>query len=205
MNPKLTKEQADAITEVVSIGACNAATALSQMTKKRVDVNVPKFSLSTIESAQSIFGDPESPVIAVYLKLLGGAEGVILFSFSIDDAKRLANCLLGKREGAPLKLDEMEVSAIKEITTILAGSYLSAMSKMLKMKLLISSPSMTEDMAGAVIDNILIETSKTADHLIVVNTELSIVGEKIFTYFFFIPESESFKKIISVLGVGRGK
>lgn len=200
MNSELSSGQKDALKEVVSIGAGNAATALSQLLRQKVNIIVPKVNFSSIDKAQEIFGPPETLVATVYLQLLGDASGVILFSFKKEDALRLSDMLMGKEAGKSKILSEMGESALKETATILSGAYLAALSKMLKMRLLISAPVMAQDMAGAIVDNVLIEVSKEADYTLVIYTELEITSEKVTAYFFFIPEKESLEKILRAIG-----
>ncbi|MDD5773901.1 MAG: chemotaxis protein CheC [bacterium] len=201
MENELNQDQKDALREIVSIGAGNAATALSQMLNKKINIEVPKVNFSTIEKAVELFGDAEALVIAIYLQLLGDATGVILFPFFKKDACKLVGLLLGRVKQTNV-LSDMEQSALKETMTIISGAYLSAMAKLLKMKFLVSSPALAEDMAGAIIDNILIETSKEADHVILVETEFTVVDEKILANFFFIPDMLSLGKILNAMGVG---
>lgn len=200
MNNQLSDESRDALKEIVSIGAGNAATALSQLLKQKVTIVVPKVNLASIDKAQDIFGPAETLVATVYLQLLGDASGVILLSFKKDDALRLADMLMGKEPGASKVLGEMGESALKESATILTGAYLAALSKLLKMRFLISSPAMAQDMAGAIVDNILIETSKEADYTLAIDTELEIINEKVTAYFFFIPDKQSLEKILRAIG-----
>ena len=200
MENQLSDEKTDALKEIVSIGAGNAATALSQMLRQKVNIIVPSVVFSSIDKAQNIFGPPETLVVTIYLQLLGDASGVILLSFKIKDALRLADMLTGREPGQSKILGEMGESALKESATILTGAYLAALAKLLKMRLLISSPAMAQDMAGAIVDNILIETSKEADYTLVIDTELEIISEKVTAYFFFIPDKQSLDKILMAIG-----
>ncbi|MFH1790869.1 MAG: chemotaxis protein CheC [Candidatus Omnitrophota bacterium] len=198
----LNDSQKDALKEMISIGAGNAATALSQMLGKRIDINVPKVHMVSVDRAHDVFGDAESLIVSVYLQLLGDASGVILFSFKREDASRLANALLGREQAGANMLNEMAQSALKETATILSGAYLSAIGKMLKMRLLVSSPGLAQDMAGAMIDDVLIETCKDADSAMIADTEFIIRDEKVVTYFFFIPDTGSISAIMKAMGVG---
>lgn len=202
MENRLNQEQKDALREIVNIGAGNAATALSQMLKRKVSINVPEVNLCTLKKANEIFGGAEAFITAIYLQLLGDATGVILFPFHKNIACKLAGLLLGQVKKNNV-LNDMERSALKETMTIISGAYLSALAKLLKMKLLVSLPALAEDMAGAIIDKILIETSKEADYVLLIETEFIVVDEKILAYFFFIPDMLSFGKILEAMGVNK--
>jgi len=201
MDERISKIQMDAMREVVSIGAGNAATALSQMVKKKIDILVPKANILALDKVADIFGGAEVLVKAVYLEILGDVSGIILFSFHKDEANRFVDLLLGNPSGTTKIINDLGQSALKEVATIISGAYLNALAKFLRMRLLISTPAFAEDMAGAIIDDILIETSKEADQFFVIDTEFEIISEKVNTYFFFIPDVESLGKIFRVLGV----
>lgn len=197
----LTADQMDALKEVVSIGAGNAATALSKMISTKISIDVPKVSFSTIDETVDRFGDPETLVTSVYLQLLGDMTGVLLFSFRKDTAITLASLLLGRRPGQTRVLDDLGQSAMKETGSILAGAYLSAIGSLLKIRLTISSPDIAHDMAGAVIEDVLLETNKEADYSLIIDTNLTIIDKKVAAYFFFIPDHDSLNKMLKRLGV----
>jgi len=201
MTVQLSTREQDALKEVATIGSGNAATALSQMLKKGVSIKVPRANLHSIEEVPELFGSAERLVSAVYLRFLGDVSGVILLTMSKEETNRLADLLLGQAIGTTKLLNEMSQSALKEATSILSGAYLNAMSKFLSLRLLLTSPAMAQDMAGAILDNILIETAKEADYAIVLDTEFDIRDEKVIAYFFFVPDTDSLKRIIKILGV----
>jgi len=201
MDIKFSALQVDAVKEIVNIGAGNAATALSQMINKKIIITVPKVNFLALDKVPDIFGNPETLVSAIYLELLGDATGVVLFVSNKKDTNNLVDLLLGKKLGTTKILNDIGTSALKETGTILTGAYLNSIAKFLNMKLLMSSPSFVEDMAGAIIDNILIETSKQADYFFVIDTDLEIADEKIRTYFFFVPDVCSLKKMLNNMGV----
>lgn len=201
MDAVLDKVQIDALREIVSIGAGNAATALSQMLKKQISIDVPDINLIPIEEAADMLGGAEKIVTSIYLQMLGDVTGVILFSFSKPEALKFSDLLLNKKNSESEILNEISQSALKETASILLGAYLNALSKLTKMKILMSSPSLIQDMAGAIIGDILIETVKDADCAIIAKTEFIIIGEKIMSYFFFIPDKESLQRILKTMGV----
>ena len=56
----------DALKEVANIGAGHAATALSQLTKRRIMIDVPNVQICTLEEAASVVGN--GGVVAYYLR-----------------------------------------------------------------------------------------------------------------------------------------
>lgn len=198
----MTVEQKDALKEVVNVGSGTAATALSQMLGQQILIEVPRVEFLEIEDAYAILGLPEEMVVVVYLKVLGDISGVILLSFKKSDAIHMCDLLLGQKVGKTKIIGEMAQSALKETGTILSGAYLSAISKLLDTNFLISTPALTQDMAGAVFDNILIETSLVSNNAIAIHTELTLMSESIKACFFFVPDTPSLQKVLDKLGLG---
>jgi len=201
MSAKFSKAKRDVLREIVTIGGGNAATAANQMLRKKVNVGVPAVSLIPVEKAAEIFGGEEDLVTAIYLHLLGDVSGVMLLILRKDEAKRLADLLLRREPGKSKILNELAQSSLKETATILSGAYLNAIAQLLRMRFLVSSPCLKQDMAGVIVNNVLIETAKDTDYAIIAETEFRIIEERIQFYFFFIPDEPSLAKIMKVLGV----
>lgn len=97
------------------------------------------------------------------------------------------------------------MSALQELGNIVAGSYLCALSNLTNLNLLPTVPSLSIEMAGAVISAGLLELSKVGDFSIVIDTELMEVEQKYMNsingHFFLLPDPESFNTIFTVLGI----
>ena len=63
--------QLDAIREVGNIGTGNAATALSKLLGRMIDMDVPKAELVSIYELAEHYGDPTELIAAVFVRSLG--------------------------------------------------------------------------------------------------------------------------------------
>jgi len=190
------------VKELVSIGAGNAATALSQMLSRRIDIRVPVANLCEVSDFSEIFGSPETLVAATYMRLLNDVTGAIMLTFEKQTALDMADLLMGNQKGKTKNLNDMATSALKEAGTILSGAYLGAISEILGIKILISAPSIAIDMAGSISDAVLSEVCEDCDQALVITTEFFISDEKIRSYFFFIPSQDSLAKMMANLKLG---
>jgi len=201
---KLNEMQLDALREVGNIGAGNAATALSKVVGKRVKMEVPLVKILPLKDVPDWLGGPEKEVLGVYLTMSGAANGHILFVMTIEDALKIMNILLGdltpSREQV-LDMDEIARSAMEEIGNILSSSYLSALADFTGLRLNHSVPALAIDMAGAIVDVILIEISKRGDYALLIETEFVEEENKIKGYFMLIPDTGSLKIILQAIGV----
>lgn len=199
---QLTEEHLDALREISNIGMGHAATALSQMVGQTIHLHVPEVTLTDIADVPDLLGGPEKEVVGISLQVRGDAKGNILLVFPIESSRQLVARLLG-REAGEETFDEIGVSAIKEVGNILASSYLDAMGSLLKLTLLPSIPLLASDMAGAIIDFVLIELSEEGNQALMIETEFhgSNQEDKIIRgHFFMMPDPASLESITAAVG-----
>lgn len=198
---RLTKAQIGALKEVGMIGAGNAATGISQMLGKEIDITVPRANVVALEKVTEILGGPEVLVTVVYFQVTGAVSGIILIILPVRDSLRLADLLIGRTTGDSRTLDEFGQSALKELGNISTASYLIALSKMVRMKLFYSVPNLATDMLGAILDNLLIKLSLKAKQAVVVETEFTVKNRVVKGHLIFMPEPDGLKAILGALGV----
>ncbi len=198
----LTEVQLDALKEVSNIGMGHAATALSQMIGQRITLRVPRVSVTEINAVPDHLGGAETLLVGITLQILGDARGNIMLLFPQESARRLLGCLLNRDERR-LEMDELEVSALKEVGNILASTYLSAIGSLLHKTLIPSVPLLAYDMAGAVVDYVLIDLSQEGHLALMVETDFSAPGtgdeNHIRGHFFLMPDPQTLDIFLRML------
>jgi len=197
----LSLKQMDALREIGNIGAGNAATALSQLLNKRIDMTVPRVSVLPLEKVPDVLGGPENIVAGIFLRVLGNAPGSVMFMLPRNSALVLVDMLLGKEIGSTKMLNDIDQSALKEIGNILAGSYLNALSMLTTLTLLPSVPALAFDMLGAILSVVLAELGQVGDYALVIETEFSETNKEVKGHFFLIPDPGSLNIILKAIGV----
>src|SRR5260370_17456709 len=86
--------QLDALREVANIGAGHAATALSQLTHRRIMISVPEINIARLEEVPSLIGDPQEVVAAVLMHMLGDLTGRTLLLFPESVGRKVCDMLL---------------------------------------------------------------------------------------------------------------
>lgn len=193
--------QMDVLKEVGNIGAGHAATALSRLLDKPVDMQVPKVSLLPFEEVAEIVGGSEQVVIAVFLRVEGDAPGNMFFILTLESAKRLLKNFVGIEVQDEDNYSEMELSAMNEIGNILAGSYLSSLADFTQLSMSPTVPSLAIDMAGAIISFGLMQYGQMGDNALLIDTKFLEGDHAVEGHFFLIPDPDSFQKIFQALGV----
>jgi chemotaxis protein CheC len=199
---RLTDGQLDALKEISNIGMGHAATALSQLIGETVRLRVPQVSVTDIAQVPELLGGSERVVVGITLQVLGDARGNILLIFPEKSACQLLARLLG-REETDLELNEISASTLKEVGNILASAYLNALGSLLHMALIPSIPLLAHDMAGAVVDQVLIELSMAGDLALMVDTVFqgdSPDQKPIKGHFFLLPDPGSLDLVLRAAG-----
>ena len=195
----LTKMEIDALKEAGNVGVGNAATALSKMLNMKIGINLPETKLVPIEKFADEIGGAEKIVVSLYLQVTGDLLGECIFLFSKKGAMELVDLLMMKKIGETKVLDEMDISAVKEMTNIFVGAYISSIAQMLSIKLFPSIPNIATDMAQAIIDFMLVRLAKQADSVLYVKTAIQIEGYNIDGQFIMLFENESYKKMVDIM------
>jgi chemotaxis protein CheC len=198
---KFEEFQMDVLKEVGNIGAGNAATALSKLLNKPVDMGVPKVNLLPFEAITESLGGSEQVVIAIFLRVVGDAPGNLFFILTMESAKSLLQKMVGLEVGEGDSFSEMELSALQEIGNILAGSYLSSLADFTRLCMSPTVPALAIDMAGAILSYGLLQFGEMGDHALLIDTTFLEGAEEVEGHFFLIPDPESFSKLFKALGV----
>lgn len=186
MYEQIDENRLDILREICSIGAGHAATALSQLTGRRIDLEVPRVLFAKIQDVPQIAGGAETVVDGLYFRILGDARGVILMIFPEESGRAIVRLVLGSQEAAPE--DALSVSAMREIGNILTSAFLSAIGQLAGLSLIPSVPGYARDMAGSILDLVLIEISRLEDTALVIETVFREAGEGIRGHFFLLPD-----------------
>lgn len=196
----LTDLQIDALREAGNIGAGNAGIALSQMVNKKVNLSVPRATILPLASVPELVGGPETPVAGIYLKIIGDCSGSILMLLERENAWSLAGLMV---KGDLAGEDETLVkrSALRETGSILSGTYLNALGRLTNLFFKPSVPIFAMDMAGAIMDHVLVNLAASEDFVMVMETDFQVSGVKIRGHLVLFPDIGTLAIILERLGV----
>ncbi|MCK9594512.1 MAG: chemotaxis protein CheC [Candidatus Omnitrophica bacterium] len=195
-----TDIQKDALQEIGNICAGNAATALSQLLDRPINIVVPRILFLPIEDVPKAVGGSEKLVVGLMLRVFGDLPSNIVFIFSQRDAMILASLVTGKPVSESTVISEMERSALKEIGVILANAYLGALGSFVGLGLVPTVPELIMDMAGAILDYLLIELSCKSEFALLVESELHEPVASVTGHFFLIPDPAGMELITRAIG-----
>lgn len=195
---KLNPFQLDALREVGNIGAGNAATALSQLINKKVNMSVPSVNIVPLSDIFSAVSGEEVSV-GIIVRVLGDIPGNVLIMLDKESALNITSEMIGSKQE---EINEMGSSALCELGNIISTSYMNAIASLTKMLILPSVPAVTVDMFGAILSTTFIESGQCDDYVLDIETVfLGLNSKENGCHFYYIPMPGSLDKILNSLGV----
>ena len=190
----------DVLKEIGNIGAGNATTAIANMLGLRIDMSVPEVAFLPVEKLGSAIGSEEEIIVGILLGVEEDIDGSMMFLMDMASAHHIVNKLMMRDDSYNEPFDEMDLSAIKEVGNIIAGSYLSALSGLTNLTIVPSVPFVAVDMAAAILSVPAVQFGIFGDNALMINTDFSDdLGIK--GHFILMPEEDSYAKILTALGV----
>lgn len=194
----------DILKELGNIGAGNATTAIATMLNLTIDMKVPNVELIAVEDLGGAICPEEETIVGIFLEVQNDISGSMMFLMRLRSAHYLVDRLMGGGMSGDTsekgEFSEMELSALKEIGNIIAGSYLSALSTMTQLMITPSIPYISVDMAAAILSVPAIQFGQFGDNALLIETEfgddVTIEG-----YFILLPDEDSYDKILESLGI----
>ena len=195
MTPRYTELQLDALRELANIASGNAATALSQMLGREVELNVPRVLALPLADAVDACGRPDDAATSVVIPLDGDIDGVVLLLIDPEGADALCQ-LLGVEAGS-----EIGESALREIGNILGTSCLNALASMTGLHLEPCPPHLTTDMLGAIVSSLALSQTAAAELVLVLDSELTVADEPCSISFVLLPTDGGVSELLAPLGI----
>jgi chemotaxis protein CheC len=190
----------DILKEIGNIGAGNAATSLSQMLSKRIEMNVPEVKILKYNDAVENIGGAENVVVGILVGFNGDIEGVILFLLKKEFVHLVLNSLMGTELQNFEEISDIELSALSEIGNIMVSSYVNSIASLTNMKIDITVPNLNIDMAGALLDAVAAEFADAADSVVFIKEKYYCGEETVYSNMLLLPSMSS----LNILLIGFG-
>ncbi|WP_424765783.1 flagellar motor switch phosphatase FliY [Paenibacillus sp. sgz302251] len=134
----LSALEQDALGEIGNITFGSAATALSTLLGKKVDITTPQVTLVRKDELPDIFPKPH---VAVSVQYVDGFQGINSLVIKTKDAQIIADLMLGGEGDVTIEeLNEIHISAVQEAMNQMMGSSATSMSTIFNRFVNISPP-----------------------------------------------------------------
>ena len=196
---ELNGKQLDALREIANIGAGNAATSLSILLKRKIDMTIPSLNIKKFEEVTQE-KESEIEVEGVLVKVKGDISGSILVIFEKEIALEVINSLTGISES---KITELGTSVLSEIGNIISAAYMNSISLLTQVPMNLSVPGVASDMLIAILATTFVDAAQYDEYILDIESTMFLgdKNEEVGVHFYFIPNSGSMEKLLSSIGL----
>ena len=193
---KIGSFELDALKELGNMGAGHAATSLSKLLGKYIDMSVPEVKTAKISELDKIINVTEfvGGTLARLNNQEGEEVGYLYVVFPKDSSLRLIEMLVGTDS-----LGELEISALVEVGNILSSSFCNAIADFLGIVLMPSPPNFAMDVVLVVIDSVVAYLSQSTEDLIIFKTELKDDSNTISIYLILLLNEKFLENIMKIV------
>lgn len=186
-----------------------AGRALAEMSGHSIEVVATEVARTTAHHVVDAAGGAGTIVVGIYLGITGSVDGHALLVLQPDGARKLAGLLLdgfavpGMAEvdefGLP-SLDELELSALREVGNVTVGAFLNEVGRHLEEPVVVTVPVAVSDMAGAILDGVLADLAAESDDVLAARTSFINDGDSIEGAVLVLPRQQSLQALTVALG-----
>jgi chemotaxis protein CheC len=187
MNSELSTFERDMLLEAASITAGKTIKAINNIIKQHAAIALPQLELIGIEHITDSMGKPQDIKTMVLIRIIGEAQGAVVLVVDPNDLPRLLS-----------NVDEkLRISALEEMTNVMAGAALGSLSKMLNILFLQSIPASTTDMLRAAMSEITGELGEKSAKVLCMTTKIQIGPDKILASMHVLFDTDTTAKVLA--------
>jgi len=170
----IDQKQQTRLFQIAHDGIKKAAAGLEDMVGQEVRFSAPLLRQVPLFSFRNLLGWPEAEMAAVYLRADGDLAGQFMLITSTEDAQRVVDRLLELPPGTTTSLGRLERSALAEMGNLALAYFLNAAAEGYGMEPRPPPPAVIVDMAGAVLDLLLMGWDGVSDQVMLLQSKFNL-------------------------------
>ncbi len=195
---ELNSRQNEALTELINIGYGRAAAALSELTGRRITLEVPKVAVFPIQEIGRALSEVlQGEVASVHQVFSGPVSGNALLLLDRDAAILLNSLLLN----APVhsgRLQAAEREALTEVGNIVLNACLGVFGNLLQVQVTFAVPRLDVESVDGVMHSISVR-SQELQYALMVHTRFSVKDSNVHGYLVIVLGITSFSRLLQEL------
>jgi len=194
---ELTAAHQEALTELINIGYGRAAAALSELTGRRIILDVPKVAVFPIDKVNLVLSQVlQGEVASVHQVFSGPVAGHALLLLDHEAAMLLNSLLLDQ---APTgRLDASAREALIEVGNIVLNACLGVFGNLLQVQVTFAVPRLHMESVGSVLNSISVHEEEL-QYALMVHTRFHLKASDVSGYLVIVLGIASFTRLLSEL------
>lgn len=179
-------------------GSFDASKAMSKWLKRGVRLATEGFERLSLRSIDTMFENPDEPIVALHLPLQGQVTGHTLLAMSEESGLRLADMLMGQPIGTSTELGELETSCLAETGNIVSSAFVNSWSRWLDVHVEPASPEFVRDLPAAVVASVVPEQARVSDEIFLARTSFLLGDERLEWVYLLLPSPSAMRLIETI-------
>jgi len=189
----------DLLRELASVSSNNALTALSDIVKKPIKLEMSNMTVVPIKEIPTVLGGPQKLVVGVYAPVTGDLSGNMMLIFGKDEASIIADLLQGKELGTTMILTPQDQRKLIEVGDKLITAYLDAFNNFLKIKTSHLNSKFISTFGESIADFALLGIKIDLKEAILLETSFSLTPPKVEGHFVLLLAISSIQNILNLI------
>lgn len=195
---ELTAAHQQTLTELINIGYGRAAAALSELTGRRINLEVPKVAVHPINEVSRALGEVLSGEIASVHQVFSGPVSGNALLLLDHDAALLLNSLLLNVPIHSGRLRPPEREALTEVGNIVLNACLGVFGNLLQVQVTFSVPRLNIESIDGVLHSISVR-SQELQYALMVHTRFTVKDSDVQGYLVIVLGITSFTRLLQEL------
>ena len=195
---ELTKAQHEAVTELINIGYGRAAAALSELTGRRIILEVPKVVVFPIQQITAALVEVMSGEVASVHQVFSGPVSGNALLLLDHEAAVMLNTLLLDEENPGGKLHAAAREALAEVGNIVLNACLGVFGNLLQVQVTFSVPRLHVESVEGVLRSISVNEHEL-QYALMVHTRFHLRDSAVSGYMVIILGITSFSRLLAEL------
>jgi chemotaxis protein CheC len=196
----LSELETDALNELFNIGLHRAAASLSELTGKRVQVDLPRLWVCSIDELKDRLMDVVSGDLATVHQFFGGpvaGDAVLLLEY--EKAVMLADLLTGGEVALGGRLDQSAREVIAEIGNVVLSSCLGAFGNVMHVAVSFAVPRIHVESLDGMLRSVVIDRDQGIPYALVAATRFGLADLEISGYLIVVIGVKSLELVSEAL------
>jgi chemotaxis protein CheC len=197
---KLTDLESDALSELFNIGLHRAAASLSDLTGQRVQVDLPRLWVCSIDELKERLSEVISGDLATVHQFFGGpvaGDAVLLLEY--EKAVLLADALTGGEVALGGRLDQSAREVLAEIGNVVLSSCLGAFGNVLHVAVSFAVPRIHVESLDGMLRSVVIDREQGIPYALVAATRFGLTELEISGYLIVVIGVRSLELVSAAL------
>lgn len=199
----LTNKELRALESKLNVCSENISNALFEMIRIKVNTSPSLIKVAPLKTIPVFMGDDKN-ITVLYNGIIGTSNGSIMLSAPLADIIKISEIFLHKQHGYFKELNTENLSVIKELSTILAGYYITALNELTDGSYAVLKPALSVGSHGLtdkLIENIGMNPQSSETDVLIFGKDFFIESEQITIRALLLLKKDDVLKMVKIINL----